>query len=45
MFESGGLFSLSVVLSSSFVRIEMFYCSIVSDKETFFHQDEIQKIF
>ena len=28
LFEIDGLFSLSVVLSSSFVRIERFYCSI-----------------
>ena len=30
VFESDGLFSLSVVLSSTFVRVERFYCSIVS---------------
>ena len=36
MFESDGLFSLSVVLSSSFVRIERFYCSIVLDSENVF---------
>ena len=36
MFESDGLFSLSVVLSLSFVRIERFYCSNFSDLENFF---------
>ena len=44
MFESDGLFSLSGVLSSSFVRFERFYCSIVSDLEIFYH-DETWKIF
>ena len=37
VFELDGLFSLSVVLSSSFVRIERFYCIIVSE---IFQQDE-----
>ena len=40
VFESDGLFSFSVVLSSSFVRIKRFYCSIVSHLEKFFHQNE-----
>ena len=39
MFESDGLFSLSVVWSSPFVRIERFYCSIASDSENVY-QDE-----
>ena len=43
--ESDGLFSLSAVLSSSFVRTERFYCSIVSDLENFFTKTRLKKFF
>ena len=39
------MFSLSVVLSSSFVRIGRFYCTIVSDLENFLQDENFRESF